>query len=334
MVILTNFEGFPSPWSARNGLSGESRFVRSPFEVLKSGVSDADSLALINCDPRFTYELAASCLIRRRKIPIVAVDLVLRRPKSIRSWLFQPVRRVLLNRVDYFVHYFKDVSGYREIFGIDENRSSFVPFKANLLPFVSGESTSEGTYVTCLGRTLRDFDTFFNAIETLPYPGAISRPDFKAMEEHGSRFTRSMRDLPENVRVLDDDGSNEAVANILRASKIVVLPILKESMAASGSSICLNAMLFKRCVIGTEGPGFSDVFQHGEVVCVPPEDPTALARAIQEIWLDDDKRKRIALAGYQYALNAGDSQALFQRVLDRVGNWYCTAYRPHGKRCN
>jgi glycosyltransferase involved in cell wall biosynthesis len=112
------------------------------------------------------------------------------------------------------------------------------------------------------------------------------------------------------------------MAEVLKASKIVVLPILKESIAASGSSTCLNAMLFNRCVIGTEGPGFSDVFENGELVCVPPENPGELARAIQDIWSNDDKRRKIASAGHKYALQAGDLQALFQRLIDSVGNWY------------
>jgi glycosyltransferase involved in cell wall biosynthesis len=110
------------------------------------------------------------------------------------------------------------------------------------------------------------------------------------------------------------------MAALLKASKIVVLPILKASISASGSSTCLNAMLFKRCVIGTEGPGFSDVFEKGELVCVPPEDPGKLAQAIQDIWSNDDKRRNIAAAGNRYALEAGDLHALFQRLIDSVAN--------------
>ncbi len=303
--------------------------VTSAAEALESGVSDRDALAVINCNPALTYSLAAKCLLKQRRIPIVAVDLVLRRPKSLRSPLFQPIRRILLNRVDHFIHYFKDMSGYQQTFGIGPDRSSFVPFKANLFS-VLPQHFPEGMYVTCLGRTLRDFDTFFAAMAALPYPGAISTPDFKAMKQHGSRFSSSLGTLPKNVHILEDDGSREAMANVLQASKLVVLPILKESMAASGSSTCLNAMLFRRCVIGTEGPGFSDIFQNGELVWVRPEDPVELAKAIQEIWLDDDKRERIAAAGHRYALEAGDNQALFQRVIEAVASWYCSS-RPSQK---
>ncbi|MBV8829782.1 MAG: glycosyltransferase [Acidobacteriaceae bacterium] len=321
MVILTNLEDFPASWRAANGLAGTSRRVRSARDTLRFYAENREAAAMINCDPAFTYRLAARCLLHRRKLPIVAVDLVLRKPKTFRSRLFQPFRRVLLKRVNYFIHYFKDLSGYQSTFGIGPDRSSFVPFKANLFS-VLPQDLSEGSYVTCLGRTLRDFDTFFAAMETLPFEGAISQPDFKAMKAHGSRFSRPLEKLPRNVRILEDNGSRQGMADALKASKIVVLPILKESIAASGSSTCLNAMLFNRCVIGTEGPGFSDVFNKGELVCVPPEDPKQLARAIQEIWSNDDRRRKVASAGHQYALEAGDLRALFQRLIDSVADWY------------
>ncbi len=327
MLILTNFDGFPVCWQTKSGATGEARVVKSVQEMI-SGAAHQEAIALINCNPQLTYQTTAQALLRfRRHFPIVAVDLVLRPPQSFRSRLFQPLRRFLLNRVDHFIHYFKDLAGYEAVFGITAQRSSFVPFKANLFGIEREANSMDGTYVLCIGRTLRDFDTFFSAMEMLPYPGAISQPDFQAMREHGARFTRTLDTLPQNVRVLADDGSREAMARVLNQAKIVVLPILKESMAASGSSTCLNAMLFSKCVIGTEGPGFSDVFENGEVVCVPSENPAALASAVKEYWQNNDKREKVALAGHRYALEAGGDRDLFQRIIESVVSWYQTEYR-------
>ena len=326
MLLLTNFEGFPVRWQTKSGLKGEARVVKSAREIL-SGAKGQQAVAIINCNPQLTYDVTTQALLGfRRDLPIVAVDLVLRPPRSPRSRLVQPFRRFLLNRVDHFINYFNDLSGYDAAFGISPQRSSFVPFKANLFGMEREANPAEGTYVLCLGRTLRDFDLFFSAMEMLPYPGAISQPDFQAMREHGARFTRTLESLPKNVSVLKDDGSKTAMANVLKQAKIVALPILKESMAASGSSTCLNAMLFSKCVIATEGPGFSDVFKNGEVVCVPPENPTALADAIKRYWEDDKMREQVALAGHRYALEAGGDQDLFQRVIESVVSWYQTEY--------
>ncbi len=323
MVILTNLENFPLRWRTEQGLAGESRIVQSPGEFMEESERAPASVALINCNPRLVYELAARLILtRRRTVAVVAVDLVLRQPRSFAGRLLLPAKRLLLNRVDHFIHYFRDVRGYETVFGIGPARSSFVPFKANL----AGASVSAGTdgeYVLCLGRTLRDFDTFFAAMERLPYPGAISKPNLELMRLHGSRFSRGIQELPRNVRILEDDGTDACMAQMLRAAKIVAIPILKESMAASGCSTCINAMLFGKCVVASEGPGFSDVFTNGELLCVPPEDATALAQAIDRLWRDNELREQIARQGQQYARWAGGEQELFHRLIEDVATWYC-----------
>ena len=320
MIILTNFARFPLRWRAADGTAGESRIFASADEFLNAAGQQPEAILLTNCDPALTFRLARRLWFRKRPA-LVAVDLVLRRPRSLRGGLLISWKRLLLRRVDHFIHYFSDVRGYEKTFGIGPDRSSFIPFKANLYDRDVQIESWEGEYVLCAGRTLRDYDSFFDAMESLPYPAVISRPNFELMREHGARFSRRLEDLPNNVRVVDDDGSDQAMANLLRGAKMVVVPILRESMAASGCSTCLNAMLFAKPVIGTEGPGFSDIFHNGEVLCVPPEDAAALREAIRRMWEDVELRDRIAAAGHQYGLMAGGEQQLFQRVIDRVVEW-------------
>jgi len=209
------------------------------------------------------------------------------------------------------------------VFGINAARSSAVPFKANLLETHHPQpGRAKEEYILCFGRSLRDFDTFFDAVEQLPYPAAIPRQDPALLRAHGARFSRSMDALPTNVRILDDDGSTDSQLRLLENAKMVVLPILKSSMVASGISSCLNAMSLGKCVIGTEGPGMTDVFLHSEVVTVPPEDPVQLAAAIRRVWEDADFRKQTAEAGHRYAHTQGLEQDLYQRVVDRLVQLY------------
>jgi glycosyltransferase involved in cell wall biosynthesis len=320
LLVLTNFARFPLRWQTGSGTSGESRILSSAEEFLNAAASNPEAVLLINCDPALTLGLARR-LFFQKKPRLVAVDLVLRRPRSLRARLLNLWKRLLLRRVDHFIHYFNDLSGYQKLFGIGPVRSSFVPFKANLFDRSVNKESAAGEYVLCAGRTLRDYDSFFSAMEQLPYPAAISRPNFDLLREHGARFRRSLEQLPENVRVIEDDGSDEALADLLRKAKIVVVPVLKESMAASGCSTCLNAMLFGKPVIGTEGPGFSDIFTQGEVLCVPPEDAAALRDAIRRLWEDNQIRNRTAAAGREYGLIAGGEQQLFQRVLEDVARF-------------
>jgi glycosyltransferase involved in cell wall biosynthesis len=233
-----------------------------------------------------------------------------------------------MRRVDHHIHFFRDVSGLAEVWGIGPEKSSFVPFKPNLPNQPDMTPAVEGEYILCFGRSLRDFDTFLDAVERLPYPAAIPAPNLEHLKAHGARFTRPLDRLPGNVRLLPDDNTMEAQVQMLRSARIVVLPILKSSIVASGISTCLNAMLFGRCVVGSQGPGMSDIFQD-EVLTCPPEDPEALAAVIGRAWEDGDLRSRTAQSGYRYAQRLGGEPELYQRIIDVVGRW-CTIRRYQG----
>jgi glycosyltransferase involved in cell wall biosynthesis len=326
VIILTNIERFPAVWRTPGGTAGESRMFRSATEFLAVSAKIDDAIALVNCNPTLTFELAGLLSIGRRNLPLVALDLVLRPPLSWASRMVLPFKRFLLKRVDLFIHYFNDLRAYQNFFGIGPERSSFVPFKVNMLKEFRPEAAPDGDYVLCFGRTLRDFDTFFSAMERLPYPAAIARPDLNGLRQHGARFSRGLAEIPQNVQLLEDDGSMQSMHRILERAKIVVVPVLKRSIAASGCSTYLNAMFLGKCVIGSEGPGLSDVFQNGEVLPVAPEDPDSLARAIGDAWEDGELRTRTGAAGRRFALAAGGEQELYQRVIECVVSWYGGEY--------
>lgn len=295
-------------------------FAQTPAEFLKHS-TEPGAILLANCDPRLTFSLAGSLWFQRSPA-LISVDLVLRRPSTLPSRAALPLRRALMRRVDHHIHFFRDVSGLAEVWGIGPEKSSFVPFKPNLPPQPDMTSSVQGDYILCFGRSLRDFDTFFDAVEGLPYPAAIAEPNLEHLKAHGARFTRPIDRLPGNVQLLPDDNTMEAQVRMLRSARIVVLPVLKSSIVASGISTCLNAMLFGRCVIGSQGPGMSDIFTD-EVLTCPPEDPEALAGIIRRAWEDGELRNRTAESGYRYARALGGEPELYQRIIDNVGEW-CT----------
>jgi glycosyltransferase involved in cell wall biosynthesis len=321
MHILTNFARFPETWKVSSGQTGTATVLKTAPEFLQQAAS-AD-LLLLNGDVQLILDLCArfTVLPFRRK-PIIAVDMVLRRPEASRSgFLGNAAKRFLYSRIDHFIHYFKDLREYDRYFGIGPDRSSFVDFKPNIRYRHEVAPNSDGDYVLCFGRSLRDYDTFFEAMERLPFPGAIPEPDFVNLKKHGSRFTRPLADLPKNVRRLVDDGSSEALVNVITGARVVVLPILKSSLLA-GVGTYLNAMYMKKCVIISHGPGASDVLTPEQAVFVEPEDPAALASAIQRVWEDAALRDRIASAGYAYASSLGGEPELRQRILELTISWY------------
>lgn len=321
LSIVTNFDRFPARWTAATGECGTSAKATTVDEFLSQSQSP-ETVLVVNCDPVSTEQLAARFLFSpARRRPLVAVDMVLRRPRTLLARMRLPWRRFLLRRVDHHIHYFLDLKGFEEVYGIGPQCSSYVPFKSNLFGRNSPQAVPEGDYILCFGRSLRDYDTFFAAMEKLPYPAAIAKPDLAQMHAHGARFSRKLDQLPPNVKILPDDGSTDAQIDILSGARLVVLPILSSSIVASGISTCLNAMLLGKCVIGSEGPGMSDVFPHGEILTVAPENPKALAAVIRQAWEDDTLRKKTAAAGQQFAIRQGGEPELYQRIIDRIAQW-------------
>jgi glycosyltransferase involved in cell wall biosynthesis len=321
MLIVTNIASFPKQWTASDGTTGRTEFAPSAAEFLRFR-RDTRSVFLVNCDARLALALALERVVAlAAPRPLIALDLVfLRRPQTIPATLAALSKRFLLRNVDYFLHYFKDLRGLDSVYGIGPGRSGFVDFKANLWNSRVAEARPDGEYALCFGRSLRDFDTFFDALQRLECPGAIVDPQLDSLREHGSRFTRSLSAVPANVRVLADDHTERSQAAALEGAKIVVVPMVRGRLIAAGISTVLNAMALGKCVIATAGPGVTDIFD-GELVSVPPEDPEALAAAIARVWHDTELRRRTAQAGWEYARRCGSEQDFNRRVIDAVVKW-------------
>lgn len=316
MLIITNYwASFPKTWTASTGLSGTSVTEAYTLGECLKYRDRQDAVFLINCNPKLLYQLAAVfSFMPGQHRPLVSVDLVLRRPYRALDYVSVHVKRFLLRRVDHHILFFKDLSGYKKYYGIGPDRSSFVPFKASLPIAPYSAAMSDGEYVLCYGRSQRDWNTFFDAMKWVPYPGAtspLSLPE-KLLERRNQ--------WPENLRLLEDENTPEAQVRILSSAKLVILPILRSNVAASGLSVCFNAMGLGKCVIGSEGPAFTDMFSD-QVLLVPPGDAKALAEMIRRAWEDDELRRTTAKRGYEYAVKAGGRDELYQRVIDALGQW-------------
>ncbi|OYX87088.1 MAG: hypothetical protein B7Y75_02605 [Azorhizobium sp. 35-67-5] len=317
MLIVTNYTAFPARWRTTDGATGETAIARSFADFRRLGGRD-DAVLVVNGDAHTVMQLV---LARRLGLcphrPIVAIDLIFRRPSTFKSRASHIFKRRPLSGADLYINFFRDTRGLADIYGIPPERCAYVPFKVNLDPSDVATAVRSEDYVLTFGRSMRDFDTFFAAMERLPLPGAIPEVDPAALVAHGARFTRPLDALPENVRRLSDDGSSRAQLDMLRGAKLVVIPVVKASFVASGISTALNAMALGKCVIGSAGPGMTDIFTE-EIIAVPPEDAAALAEAIRRAWTDDALRTRTAAAGLRTAERLGGEADLVQRLIDRI----------------
>jgi glycosyltransferase involved in cell wall biosynthesis len=327
MRVLTNTVRFPERWQSEStGLEGTA-LVCNRFGDFVRHLHRCD-MVLVNCDPPLTFRLCALfTLFPFLRKPLVVNDLVLRTPLTLRARLVRPVKKLLLRRVDRFIHHFLDLEGYRKYFGIGPERSSYTPSKPNFRYRNRYAVSSEGSYILCYGRSERDYDTLFEAVSHLPYPVVIPQPDFAKMRYHRSRFTWPLSKLPPNVRIAADDGSTEGLIRLIEGAKLVVLPIVKSRIGPSGIGTYMNVMLLEKCTIISGGVSTSDVLTD-QALLVPPEDPDALADTIRRAWEDDALRIRTAQAGRRYAEECGGEPDVHRRFFELALQWYQS--RPRG----
>jgi glycosyltransferase involved in cell wall biosynthesis len=246
---------------------------------------------------------------------LISVDIMMVKPVTRMQRFKARVYRLLLKRVDHFIHYFKDLEGYTRYFGISPQRSTFVPFKINFWERMppAGELSADGEYVFTGGRSLRDLDTFIEAMRRVPFPGILLFHDLACMRENGTPL--SLENLPANLRAVEDDGSAESWLGHLRKAKLVVITTLPSSIRAIGVSTYLTAMGLKKCVLITDGPGTRHVLGE-EALRVPPADPASLADVIRRAWDDDALREATAAAGRKYAEKLAGTTRLYADFLE------------------
>lgn len=312
--ILTNMEGLKgSAWPdgplcfSDSGSDGVTQFIA---KCLRS------DLVILDSDAR---RLMIACifkwLVPGSRFRIVSVDLILRPPKSAAERVRVFLKKILLKKVHRFVLYFKDLGGYDRFYGIGHDRTTYIPFKVNDWDVLERRDAplSEGDYVLCAGRTLRDTATFVEAIRTAGCRGVLLQQSRKLLEEHGTESWKG--ELPENVNLIIDEGNeSETFIEYISGARIVVIPRFKNDIAATGIGTYLLAMALNRCVIISEGPGANDVLTD-QAIMVTPEDAASLAKQVKALWEDKNLRARLAARGRQYATEVAGAERLNRDIL-------------------
>lgn len=246
---------------------------------------------------------------------LVSVDLILRPRKTFKDRLKIFCQRILFSRVDRFVLYFKNLRGYQEFYGIGPERLAHVPFKVNDWEKIQlRPRTGPGEdYVMCAGRTMRDVNTFVEAIRLSGCPGLLHQQKAEDMAKHGTVGWNG--ELPPNLKmVIDDSYQHEVFLDFIAQARLVVIPRFRNDIGPAGIATYLVAMALNKCVIISEGPGAEDVLTD-QAAIVPAEDVARLAEEIKSLWNDETRRTAIASRGYQYAMSLGGEQRLLSDIV-------------------
>jgi len=315
--ILTNFsdmeQSAPSGAALSFSQTGSGSGMRETFSFLRKCLRS--DLVILNIDQR---KLMLAGLLRRLpfvRFRLISVDLVLRPPKSTKDRLRAFIKRILFSGVDRFALYFKNLEGYQQFYGIGPDRAAYVPFKVNAWERIAARprGMAEGEYVLCAGRTLRDVDTFVQAMKQTECPGVLLQQKRELLDAHGTSTWSG--ELPANVKLIVDDSDRfEDYLEYLASARLVVIPRFKNDIAPTGISTYLVAMALNNCLIISEGAGAEDVLTD-QAVIVPAENVERLAEQIKRLWHDDKLRTDVAARGYKYAMSLGGYDRLISDVL-------------------
>lgn len=271
--------------------------------------------ALINCAARELFHVALLNMLNPfSRCRVVSLDTVLPVPRlgSRSAQVVHWIKMRLFKGVHLFIEYFRDTRGYERHYGIPAAKFRYVPFKINRYERVLATPVRDDGYIFCGGNTRRDFATLIEAVRGTSYPVRIVTMHENVIRGHGSFLEESS--LPANVEVVRHDGSDSFLDHIAGA-RLVVLPIKKENISASGIGVYLASMGLGKCVIVSHGPAVDGVVPDGAAIVVPPEDPSALRAAIDRAYLDRALRESVAAAGMAYARSLQGEQRLYESVM-------------------
>jgi len=199
--------------------------------------------------------------------------------------------------------------------GIPRERLVFVPFGVDIQFFKPSCVSSEEDIVVSVGRDAgRDYTTLFKAATCAEHSFVIVA---------SKRNIPSDKPIPVNVSVLYDRPLTE-VRELYARARFIVVPskdiTVPDGSDCSGQTVILDALAAGKAVIATNRAWITDYFIPGQdLVVVPPNDPKALVQAVDLLWHDTEKRKRIAASGHAKVV-AHYTTKTFAEALRRLMN--------------
>lgn len=316
--IVTNYARLRDLQGDYEGLEVRS-FSREPKTIwticklfFKSRKSD---YLILDFADSFWSFAAMKLLMPLSRIKLVTVDLLVADSHTLRDRLEYFIKRILLGRAYKFLVHQRNTAMYQSYFSITADKFYYLPFKVNGLEIIKSITPTDQGYVFCGGKSRRDFPTLIEAARSLPYPVTIVTTGKQDLAHHGSYLQEA--NLPPNVTPKRLAGIGQALPFIqyMAASRLVVIPLLKNAFTQAGIAVYLQAMALGKCVIISAGPGIEDVIPADCAIIVPPGNPDALREAIRSMWLDDSRRESIAANGKRYALGLGGEERLFRDII-------------------
>lgn len=195
--------------------------------------------------------------------------------------------------------------------GIPRTHLEFVPFGVDISFFRPTDASREEELIVSVGRDAgRDYETLFKAAERTGHAFIVVA---------GRKNIPPDMPIPANVTVLYNRSLVE-IRDLYARTRLVVVPSRDAGVPGgsdcSGQTVVLDALAAGKAVIATRRPWMTDYLVPGEdLVVIPPNDSHALARAIDSLWDDAGKRRRLAESGHRKVVERYTTQVFAQKLL-------------------
>ncbi|MEE9442384.1 MAG: hypothetical protein V3V99_06920 [candidate division Zixibacteria bacterium] len=240
----------------------------------------------------------------------------MRKPHGFVGSVFRVIRKILFKKVYMFVEHFRNTEGYEKYFGIRKSQFMYIPFKINSYELILNTTIFDEGYIFSGGNSLRDYPTLIEAVEDLDIPVKIVTQPNDIIKIHGTFVDESK--LPTNIEVIRHDGNQKSFINFIAGSRLAVIPLKKDTIAAAGISVYLMCMALRKCTILSDLPGVSDVLDKDQAIIVPPEKPDILRQEIIKTYNDNIYRSKYEDNGYRYAIGLKGERQLFRSIAQML----------------
>ncbi len=195
--------------------------------------------------------------------------------------------------------------------GLSPSKVQRIYYHADQRFFRPSDRTPEPDLVCAAGQLLRDYDCLMDAVRDLPV-----RVQIAAGSPWIERKLEPERPLPPNVSW--GKLNRFELRELYGRSAIAVVPI-KQNHYQTGIATILEMMAMGKCVIATKTFGQTDTIVDGVTgVYVPPGDPQALRRAIQELLGDPARAAALGAAARKFVEEKAGLDLFVTKVADAV----------------
>lgn len=247
-----------------------------------------DVVVSVSLMPSFAYGFLSRILKKKGSIHVCKEFYLESNPKklSIKKKLRLYLLRFSLKNVDAIIlNASSEVDEYSKKLSIPIDRFYFIAWPSNISsPKLIRKNQG---YFLSVGRSLRDWVTFFKAIKYTSYRYIII-----ATAEDAELFPTR-----DNVTIMTDV-RRDVYLNVLIGAKGVILP-LKPTIRSTGQASFLEAMAYGKPVIASDVVGVHDYLLHevNALLCTPG-DENSLSECIKRVWEDPKLCNKISFNGF------------------------------------